>query len=99
MYTWGNRIAATVLVSNAGAHGGLLREVSVGDFSYVGAEPPYWVRIARGSLRVGPGDTFQPALPLALEAGDVRMGFLVVELQPAPGVYDGHNDSTKATSA
>lgn len=73
-------------MSNAGAHGGLLQEVSAGGFSYVGEDPPYWVDLL--ALGVWPTtDIYRPRLvmPTAAEAGDVETIFLHASLQPAGG--------------
>jgi hypothetical protein len=90
-YPQENRLRLTLVISNAGAHGGLLRDVGLEHLSYTGEDPPYWVGvsrgevrsgISRGDVRSGIGSIF--ALPLVLEAGDVETVFLTAQLETAP---------------
>lgn len=77
-------LVLALVVSNAGAHGGLLQELYLDDFSYAGDEPAYWLGVAQGAP-YAQRTTGGIHLPIALEAGDVETLFLHAQLQPAGG--------------
>ena len=75
-----DRLHLLVLVSNTGAHGGVLEKVEFARFRYLGEMPQLWSGIGKAALQTGPhwspyNDT-ETDVPLALEAGEVETRWL-----------------------
>jgi hypothetical protein len=83
------RLQLIVFISNEGAHGGLLKELHVTDFTYLGADPPLWISVLRADLYTGGFEVALLKMPLELEAGDAKTVFVKAELQPAGGYSEG----------
>jgi hypothetical protein len=77
-----HELRLAVFISNTGARGGLLEEIRVADFEWLGDGDPYWVRFSRSHLTQAHRAV---ETPTALEAGDVETAVLFAELQPAGG--------------
>jgi hypothetical protein len=73
-----------IFISNTGARGGLLEDLTVSDFRWLGRGEPYWIGVDRANLMPSGGGRFDSP-PTALEAADVRTALLQVPLQPASG--------------
>jgi hypothetical protein len=76
------RLRVCILISNTGAHGGLLEDVRYGGFEYLGDEPKLWEGLEPTIFTSSPdwsgySGGVARELHLALEAGDVKTRYLM----------------------
>ncbi len=87
-----DRLQLLILVSNTGAHGGVVEKVELVRFEYRGPRPRLWAGFHRTIFMKDehwtPHTTHATELPLALEAGEVETRWLV-------GIWKHSDDETE----